>query len=692
MKLSRESSVAKQAGRGPKPSHDDQTPSGPAPGAEPRREALEETQALIQELRSTASELNESRQALEELNLQLQRTNLELQQKLHELQATNDDLNNLLASSNIVTVFLDRGLRIRRFTDAAAALLRLQRSDIGRAATDLKTIADDGDLAADAQQVLGRLQPVGREVGDRDGRCYERRTAPYRTQDGRIEGVVVTWHDITELKAAERALQTLNSRLEARVAERTAELAQQQRLLQVMLRSVDEGVVVVDRNGHVLMENQAAIRIVGYSARETGADGWCEAVGTHAADGVTPLARDELPTRRALRGEEVQATELVLHGAAGDRNVVVLVRASPLRDEGGAITGAIANFSDITERKRSAEIEARLAALVRSARAAVLTWATDGRVVDWNAGAERLFGYSAEEICGRDVAVLSMAGERREFGGGADAAQAVYDRELVMRHKNGQPVHVAWTAAAVRDSAGRVVGAAGIGADISDRARLERQVAMMIDEQRQQLGRDLHDSLGQQLTANGLLAGTLKGRVESNEPVADLIDKLERGVDTAKAQLRAIVKGLAPVEIDASGLVFALDELAERTRRDHAIDCRLECPQPVPSLDGFTANQLFLIAREAVHNAVKHARPRSIVIRLENVDGVCLTVLDDGIGIVRAEDHRGDDAGLGLRIMRYRCRIIGGNLKVQRRSEGGTLLSCGLVASGGPQGAATGRA
>jgi PAS domain S-box-containing protein len=661
------------------------------PGVEPPRE---EAQVPAGELPSTASEPTPSGQAPEELNATLQRTNFELQQRLRELQTTNHDLNNLLASSNIATVFLDRGLRIRRFTSAAAALLHLQDSDIGRAATDLATIADDGDLVADAEQVLERPQPVEREVGDRDGRCYVRRTGPYRTQDDRIEGVVLTYHDISAIKAAERSLQTLNGQLEARVVERTAELAQQkadlaqqQQLLRTMLRSVAEGIVVVDRDGHVLMENCAAVRIVGYSPRDVGADRWCEAIGAHTADAKTLLQLSELPSRRALRGEEVQDTELVLRGTTRDRNVVVLVRASPLRDEHGAITGAIVNFVDITERKRAAEVEARLAALVRSARAAVLTWAPDGRVVDWNAGAARLFGYSAEEIQGRDVALLSMAGERREFGGGFDAAHAVYDRELVMRHKNGHPVHVAWTAAAVRDATGRVVGAAGIGADISDRARLERQVAVMIDERRQQLGRDLHDSLGQQLTANGLLAGTLKGRIESNEPVADLVDKLERGIDTAKAQLRTILKGLAPVEIDASGLVVALDELAERTRSDHAIECRLECPQPIPDLDGFTANQLFLIAREAVHNAVKHARPRSIVIRLENVDGVCLTVLDDGVGIVRAEDHRGDP-GLGLRIMRYRCRIIGGNLKIQRRDEGGTALSCSMVAGDGLRGAA----
>ena len=622
-----------------------------------------------------------SMRELQRLNAELRDANQALERKFDRLKALNDDLANLIVSAQIAAMYLDRGFRIVRFTPEAASLLRLRDADLGRSAEDVSTLFDVVGLREDAGAVLERLQPVEREVGDRAGRCYARRIAPYRTQDGRIEGVVVTYHDVTQRQRAEQSLKALNDELEARVAERTAslerqrhDLAEQQQLLSTMLGSVAEGIVVVDRDGTVLIENPAALQIVGDSARGKGLGSWCEAVGACEADGRTPLSLETMPTARALKGEEVRDVEFVLRGPRRDRNVVVEISAAPLRDEAGNVVGAIANFRNITERKRAAEAEARLAALVRSTSAAVMTWKTDGRVIDWNDGAARLFGYAPDEICGRDVALLSMAGERREFGGGNDLKQPLYDRELVMRHKDGHPVHVAWTAASVRDASGRVVGAAGVGSDISDRARLERQVAQLADEQRQQLGHDLHDSLGQQLTAIGLLAGALKAHADVKESAGNMIDKLELAIDTAKRQLRDILTGLAPLVIDAAGLVAALQELAESTRRTHGIDCRLDCPQPVLVEDNFAANQLYLICREAVHNAVKHGQPRSIVMRLERHQGLRLTVEDDGVGIVRAESRRGE--GLGLRIMRYRCRIIGGMLKIGRGDGGGTSICC----------------
>jgi PAS domain S-box-containing protein len=327
-------------------------------------------------------------------------------------------------------------------------------------------------------------------------------------------------------------------------------------------------------------------------------------------------------------------------------------------------------------RARTAETEARLAALVRSTPAAVMTWTTEGAVVDWNDGAARVFGYDADEIRGRDVALLSMAGERRDFTGRGNPAQPAYDRELVMRHKGGRPVHVAWTATLIRDPEGRVVGGAGVGADISERARMERQVALMADEQRRQLGHDLHDSLGQQLTAIGFLANALKSRLEPGTPSAGVAGKLETGVEAAKTQLRAIIKGLAPLEVDANTLVVALEDLANATRETHGVDCHFRCAGAMQAANDFAANQIFLIAREAVHNAVKHGRPESIVVRLEHTPALRLSVEDDGAGIAPTEIERGD--GLGLRIMHYRSRIIGGLLKIEARAEGGTLVACTL--------------
>ena len=93
--------------------------------------------------------------------------------------------------------------------------------------------------------------------------------------------------------------------------------------------------------------------------------------------------------------------------------------------------------------------------------------------------------------------------------------------------------------------------------------------------------------------------------------------------------------------------------------------------------DNFTANELYLIAREAVHNAVKHGRPGSIVIRLESTQELVLQIRDDGVGIQRATGERPQE-GVGLRIMRYRSRLIGATLKVARGANGGTVLTCTL--------------
>ena len=286
-----------------------------------------------------------------------------------------------------------------------------------------------------------------------------------------------------------------------------------------------------------------------------------------------------------------------------------------------------------------------------------------------------MLGYTAGEMVGRDLSVLSMPGERREWGGSVNPSQTLYDRDVVMRRKDSRPVHVAWTEALVRDAKGNVVGAAGVGADLSERTLLERHVARLADEQRRQLGQQVHDSLGQQITALGLLIGTLRSRLETNDRIADVVSSLERCVDDAKAEMRSIVKGLAPLKIDAHGLQFALADLARRTALTHGIVCRLECPHPVTMRDDFAANELYLIAREAVHNAVKHGRPSSVVIRFEATHGLRLQIRDDGAGIGSAAGERAQE-GFGLRIMRYRSRLIGASLKVRRGEHGGTVVTC----------------
>ncbi len=166
----------------------------------------EEIMSMNEELQSANEELETSREELQSLNEELASVNSQLEQKIGEVEATNDDLSNLLTSTQIATIFLDTELRIRRFTSATKDLLRIADGDIGRSIEDLTQRVDDPGLLSDCRRVLERLQPMEAEVRGAEGDDYIRRVHPYRTSDNRIEGVVITFTDVTALReAADRA-------------------------------------------------------------------------------------------------------------------------------------------------------------------------------------------------------------------------------------------------------------------------------------------------------------------------------------------------------------------------------------------------------------------------------------------------------------------------------------------------------
>jgi two-component system CheB/CheR fusion protein len=164
----------------------------------------EEFQSTNEELQSTNEELEASKEELHALNEELVTVNAELQGKVEELNLANDDMENLLASSEIAVIFLDRLLTIKRFSPAMAAILNLIPADIGRQFRHLAGTIEWTSLRRDAQEVLERNVPVEREVASLDdGRCFSMRVLPYRTIENKVDGIVVTLVDITDLRRAE---------------------------------------------------------------------------------------------------------------------------------------------------------------------------------------------------------------------------------------------------------------------------------------------------------------------------------------------------------------------------------------------------------------------------------------------------------------------------------------------------------
>jgi len=182
------------------------------------RSANEELQSTNEELQSTNEELTTSKEEMQSMNEELQTVNAELQAKVDELSRASSDMKNLLNSTDIATLFLDNDLNVRRFTPQTTKIIKLIPADLGRPITDLASELQYPELAEDAREILRTLASAEKPIGTRDGRWFMVRIMPYRTLDNRIDGVVITFADITTAKTLEARLRGNQSVLEKHVA------------------------------------------------------------------------------------------------------------------------------------------------------------------------------------------------------------------------------------------------------------------------------------------------------------------------------------------------------------------------------------------------------------------------------------------------------------------------------------------
>ena len=173
----------------------------------------EELQSTNEELQSTNEELTTSKEEMQSLNEELQTVNIELQSKISDFGRANDDMKNLLNSTEIATLFIDKELNIRRFTDQVTSIFKLRLTDVGRPFTDLVNELRYPDIEIHARQVLKTLSSIETAISTNNNRWYNVRIMPYRTLDDRIDGLVMTFTDITLSKKLEMELKQANEAL-----------------------------------------------------------------------------------------------------------------------------------------------------------------------------------------------------------------------------------------------------------------------------------------------------------------------------------------------------------------------------------------------------------------------------------------------------------------------------------------------
>ncbi len=460
--------------------------------SEEMRAANEEVLAMNEELQSTNEELESSKEELQSLNEELLTTNAALDAKVAEIEALNADLRNLLDASLMPKVLLDRAGRIRRFTPACSQLMRISEADLGRALEDVVLLFTGAHLGEDFAAVLaGDSAPV-REVGVGGERWYLQRTLPYRNARGDIEGVVLTFADISQLKASQQQL-----------AERAQRLQWQSDLLAraapVIGRDLDDRIIYWNQGAEQLYgwSEAEALGRVGHVLLQTGFSQSHEAI------------RAELLARGSWRGE-------LQHRTKDGRQLSVDSRWSLYCPQGQQAQAVVEVNADITQRKEVlAELkksEAMLHTMIDWTYNLEYWIGVDGKPVYVSPSVERITGYGADEVMA-NPALLDLIVEPADAHAWSNHVMR-YVREqnpepseisLRITRRNGEQRWVSHFCRAVYDEAGRYMGRRVTVRDITEQRRAEEQIrelAYFDPLTRLPNRRLLMDRLGQALVAS----------------------------------------------------------------------------------------------------------------------------------------------------------------------------------------------
>lgn len=328
------------------------------------------------------------------------------------------------------------------------------------------------------------------------------------------------------------------------------------------------------------------------------------------------------------------------------------------------------------------ESEERFRLLVEGvADYAIVMLDTNGQIVSWNPGAQRIHGFSQEQAIGLNASAFFTAEDAARGNPTADLEEATqkgrreYEGWRVRRDGTRFWANVITTV--LRDESGRPRGFAQVTRDVTELRSLEKELLEIADRQQIRIGHELHDGIGQELTGIALLTQNLRQRLAGvNEPESAEAARIAGLVNRALEQTRKLARGFSPVDLGPEGLETALREMATKVQASLGRPCTVILRGTPQIQDDSVSLHLYRIAQEAVNNAVRHAKPKQIRIEVDTMPTVTtLSVHDDGVGLPTAPGKSDKIKGMGISVMRYRSRMIGADLEI-RSGKGGTSVIC----------------
>jgi len=375
----------------------------------------EEIMSMNEELQSANEELETSKEELQSLNEELSTVNSQLQDKVEELDKSYNDMTNLLNSADIATLFLDTELGLRQFTPTTGKLLGLIPSDSGRPISTFATDFTSKDLLTDARQVLNTLAPLENTFTTGDGRHFLRRILPYRTSDNRIEGLVVTFIDLTQRIQSE----------------------QQARRMATVLRDSNDAITVLTLDGDITAWNRGAKQLYGYTESEA------------LQMNIRDLAPDDRQAetrkllQRLLQGEQIDSFDTQRQTKDG-RRLDVWATVTPLYDESGQPTAVATTERDMSERTALEALQAQseqLLHLVEHLPAGAVYRRNDALML--NHAAEEITGFRHDELATIDAWFEKLYGKssaeiRKKYQQDRDKGYLNRSEPIRLRRKDGE--------------------------------------------------------------------------------------------------------------------------------------------------------------------------------------------------------------------------------------------------------------
>jgi two-component system, LuxR family, sensor kinase FixL len=525
---------------------------------------------------------------------------------------------------------------------------------LGKTATDLQAESSH-DLFGDLERCARNRVVVKREAEFRYIATGMQRNLEITIVPLSDDIVVLHTEDITDRRQSEQVLRDSEKKY------------------RTIIDTVHEGIIASNMQSVITYANRRAAEICGYSPDEM--------VGRSSLDFCDPgRLEDAIALRDAFRRGESSRGDFCLRHRSG-AEVWVSTAVSQVRDQTGKLGGLIYMIVDITERRRAEQAlrdsETRMRALLDANPDLIVRLTRDGTYLDVHTTDPRVnyhLPLTMHDFIGRNVAELfepEFAREHERYRHAALATGQMQRWEYVRKDPRGSPRHI--EARFVKSGDDEVVVTVR---DFTERVELEREVIASGERERTRIGQDLHDGLAQLLIGVRLLLSALRDKLAlSASPLHDDADRAVDLVSRAIGQTSELAHGLTPIP-KRGRLGDALRQLGQESEKLLGVCCDVDClcSGPQPTLGETTATHLYRIAQEAITNAVKHGNATRIEIRCAIANGhLELTVADNGIGIPAGASERG---GLGLHIMSYRARAIGGDLSVGPRDGGGTLVRC----------------